>query len=39
MIDFLPNLHCVLLGARTLLSRFELTIDYPRQLFSLRQPA
>jgi predicted aspartyl protease len=39
IIDFMPNLHCVLLGVRTLLSHFELTIDYPRQLFSIRKPA
>ena len=38
-VDFMPNLHCVLLGAKALLSHFELTVDYPRQLFSIRKPA
>ncbi len=37
-IDFVPNLHCALLGVRTFLSHFELTITYPRQLFSIRRP-
>ena len=38
IIDFLPSLHCVLLGVRTFLSRFQLAIDYPRQVFSVRSP-
>ena len=38
VIDFMPNLHCVLLGVKTFLSGFELTIDYPRQRFSIRRP-
>lgn len=38
IIDFMPNLHCVLLGVRTFLSGFELAIDYPRQRFSIRKP-
>jgi predicted aspartyl protease len=38
IVDFIPNLHCVLLGVRTFLSRFELTVNYPRQLFSIRKP-
>jgi predicted aspartyl protease len=38
VIDFMPNLHCVLLGVKTFLSRFKLTINYPRQLFSIRKP-
>jgi hypothetical protein len=39
IVDFLPDLHGVLLGVTTFLSGFELTIDYPRQLFSIRKPA
>jgi hypothetical protein len=39
IIDFMPNLHCILLGVKAFLSRFELTVDYPRQLFSIRKPA
>jgi hypothetical protein len=38
IIDFMPNLHCVLLGVRTFLSGFVLTIDYPRQWFSVHKP-
>jgi hypothetical protein len=38
VIDFMPNLHCVLLGVKTFLSNFKLYIDYPRQLFSIRKP-
>ena len=38
IIDFMPSLHCVLLGVKTFLSRFELAIDYPRQLFSVHSP-
>lgn len=37
-IDFLPNLGCVLLGTKSFLSRFILTIDYPRQYLTLRMP-
>jgi predicted aspartyl protease len=37
-IDFMPNLHCVLLGVKTFLSNFKLSIDYPKQLFSIRKP-
>ncbi len=37
IIDFMPNLHCVLLGVKTFLNNFKLTIDYPRQLFSIRK--
>jgi len=33
----MPNLHCVLLGVKTFLSNFRLTVDYPRQLFSIRR--
>jgi len=35
-IDFLPNLHVVLLGVNNFLSRFVLKIDYPGQVFSIR---
>lgn len=35
LIDFLPNLHVPLLGVRSFLSNFVLTIDYPREIFSL----
>ena len=38
IIDFMPNLHCVLLGVRTFLSGFELMIDYPHRRFSIRRP-
>lgn len=34
-IDFLPNLHVVLLGVNSFLSKFILKIDYPRRIFSL----
>ena len=37
VIDFTPNLHCVLLGVKTFLSNFTLKIEYPRQLFSIRK--
>ncbi len=38
VIDFMPNLHCVLLGVKTFLSNFRISIDYPKQLFSIRRP-
>jgi predicted aspartyl protease len=34
-IDYMPNLRVPLLGVRSFLSRFVLTVDYPRQVFSL----
>ena len=37
-IDFMPNLHVVLLGVNNFLSKFILNIDYPNKLFSLRNP-
>lgn len=37
LIDFMPNLHCALLGVGTFLSQFMLTIDYPKQVFSIRK--
>jgi len=38
LIDFMSNLHCALLGVATFLNQFILTIDYPKQVFSLRKP-
>jgi hypothetical protein len=38
LIDFMPNLHCALLGVGTFLNQFILTIDYPGQIFSIRKP-
>ena len=37
-IDFLPNLHLVLLGVKSFLSNFLLHIDYPRRMFSVKKP-
>jgi hypothetical protein len=37
-IDFMPNLQCVLLGTKSFLKKFVLTINYPKRLFSLRMP-
>lgn len=37
-IDFLPNLHVVLLGVNSFLNKFILTIDYPRKVFSIKYP-
>jgi len=36
LIDFMPNLHIPLLGVKSFLSNFLLTINYPGQKFSLR---
>jgi hypothetical protein len=36
-IDFLPNLHVILLGVNSFLSQFILTIDYPKKVFSIRK--
>lgn len=36
LIDFMPNLFVPLLGVKSFLSNFILTIDYPNQTFSLR---
>ena len=38
LIDFMEHLHCVLLGLKTFLSDFILTVDYPRHVFSIRKP-
>ncbi|MFC1496046.1 hypothetical protein ACFL52_01375 [Candidatus Margulisiibacteriota bacterium] len=35
LVDFLPNLHIPLLGVKSFLNNFRLTVDYPEQLFSL----
>lgn len=37
-IDFMPNLHVVLIGVNSFLSRFILNIDYPAKNFSIRYP-
>jgi len=37
LIDFMPNLHTVLLGTKSFLSNFILTVDYPRRVFSLKK--
>jgi hypothetical protein len=34
--DFLPRLNCILLGTKSFMSKFILTIDYPGKTFSLR---
>ncbi|MBF0564531.1 MAG: hypothetical protein HQK89_04755 [Nitrospirae bacterium] len=38
-IDFMPNLNIVLLGAKSFLSKFVLTIDYPKKVFSIKFPS
>jgi clan AA aspartic protease len=35
LIDFMPNLYIPLLGVKSFLSNFILTIDYPNKIFSL----
>jgi len=37
LIDFMSNLYVPLLGVKSFLSNFILTIDYPKQIFSLRK--
>ncbi len=37
LIDFMPNLHVPLLGVKSFLSNFIITIDYPALVFSLCQ--
>jgi predicted aspartyl protease len=37
-VDFMPNLSVVLLGVRSFMSNFVLTMDYPQQRFSLNLP-
>ena len=36
LIDFMPNLHIPLLGVKSFLSNFILTVDYPNLTLSLR---
>jgi hypothetical protein len=38
LIDFMPNLYIPLLGVKSFLSNFILTIDYPNKVFSLTIP-
>lgn len=35
LVDFMPNLYIPLLGVKSFLSNFILTIDYPNKIFSL----
>ncbi|MFH1702459.1 MAG: hypothetical protein ABIB41_03365 [Nitrospirota bacterium] len=35
LIDFMPNLYIPLLGVKSFLSNFILTINYPNKIFSL----
>ncbi|MBI5694254.1 MAG: retroviral-like aspartic protease family protein [Nitrospirae bacterium] len=37
-VDYMPDLDIVLLGVRSFLSEFVLTIDYPRFRFSIKYP-
>jgi len=37
LIDFLPNLHVPLLGVKSFLSNFILTINYPESFFTLEK--
>ncbi len=37
-IDFMPHLNCVLLEVENFLGQFVLTVDYLREVFSLRKP-
>lgn len=36
LIDFMPNLNIPLLGVRSFLSNFVLTVDYQKRIFSLK---
>jgi predicted aspartyl protease len=38
LIDFMPNLQTPLLGVKSFLSHFVLTINYPKRIFSLKFP-
>lgn len=38
LIDFSPTCPMFLLGTKNFLSKFILTVDYPRQVFSIRKP-
>ncbi|MFA5144036.1 MAG: hypothetical protein WC522_07735 [Candidatus Omnitrophota bacterium] len=37
LIDFMPNLNVVLIGVKSFLSNFELTINYKKQAFLLKR--
>lgn len=37
-IDFMPNLHVVLLGVNSFLNKFVLNINYPNKVFSVISP-
>lgn len=37
LIAFMPNLHVPLLGVKSFLSHFKLTVDYPKGCFSLKK--
>jgi predicted aspartyl protease len=36
LIDFMPNLNIPLLGVKSFLNNFILTVDYPNKMFSLK---
>ena len=36
-IDFLPNLSYALIGVKSFLSNFVVTIDYPKKTFTLKK--
>jgi predicted aspartyl protease len=38
VVDFMPNLFIPLLGVRSFLTNFVLTVDYPKRTFSLSLP-
>ena len=38
LIDFMPNLVIPLLGVKSFLGNFVLTVDYPKKAFSLNLP-
>lgn len=37
-IDFMPNLHVILIGVNSFLSKFIVRIDYPNKIFSIKDP-
>ncbi|MFN3966347.1 MAG: hypothetical protein ACK4JE_01450, partial [Endomicrobiia bacterium] len=37
LVDFMPNLHVPLLGVKSFLNNFVLTVDYPKKKFSLKK--
>ncbi|MEA3417254.1 MAG: retropepsin-like aspartic protease [Thermodesulfobacteriota bacterium] len=38
LVDFMPNLNIPLLGVKSFLGNFILTVDYPNKIFSLSLP-